>query len=75
MRGKNTPKSPALSALEIEKALLKKRRRQRKVTPIETRRSSDDWIQLIEEARMKEQAWKFMREGAMSDSSSNDSLS
>ena len=47
--------------------LAKKRKRQRKITPVDLRRSTTDWIQLIEEAKAKEQAWKFMRE-QMSDS-------
>ena len=62
MRGKARISDSAAMTMGGEMTMADKRRRQRKITPVELRRSANDWIQLIEEAKSKEQAWKFMRE-------------
>ena len=74
MRGKTRIDNDIPVAMGGDMPLKQKRRRQRKITPVELRRSANDWIQLIEEAKSKEQAWKFMRE-QMSDSMPLDSAS
>lgn len=40
----------------------KRQHRQRPITQVRTRRSSTDWITIVEEAKNKELAWKFFRE-------------
>ena len=37
-------------------------RRQRPLTPVQTNRSSTDWLTIVEEAKNKELTWKFFRE-------------
>ena len=47
---------------ENGKSIQKRKRVQRPITPVQTNRSSTDWLTIVEEAKNKELAWKFFRE-------------
>ena len=58
-----------------EGTMIKKRkRRQRPITAVNVKRSHEEWLHLIEEAKSKESSWKFLKDADTDAYYSSDSI-